>query len=106
MSAWATSLDAALTVVRDTFPAAVSYTPASTGTPEAITAVFDEAHEAVDISTGTPVSTTRPALWVRLADLSVAPRQEDRVVVAGRTFSVADTQPDGAGGSTLFLLED
>lgn len=107
MSTWADSLSGALTVVRDTFPATVAYTPASTGTPEAITGIFDEAHEAVEMGAdGVPISTTRPALWIKLTDLSVAPRQEDRVEVASRTFSVSDTQPDGAGGSTLYLIEN
>lgn len=103
---WAGALGDLTRAVRDTFPEAVVYTPAG-GDAASITAVFDEAHEAVEFRDGQPVSTVQPTLWARLADLAAAPGPGDTVTLStsGRTFEVVDVQPDGAGGATLRLLE-
>ncbi len=107
MSIWADSLSAATEIVRDTFPTAVSYTAAAGGGAQAITGVYDEAHEAVELDGEVAVSTTRPMFEVRIADLAAPPAQGDTftVTASGRTFRVSDDQPDGSGNVKLYLLE-
>ena len=104
MSVWADALDGALDTVRDTFPEAVSYVLGG-GTAQVITGVFDEAHEAHEQEGEVVFSTTRPALGVKLSDLTGTPAQGDRVTLtdSGRVFQVTDVQPDGSGWATLFL---
>lgn len=80
----------------------VIYTPASTGIDESIPGVFDAAHQVVDLATGEQ-SDLGPTLGIRLADLSVAPKQDDRLVVDGTTYQVNDVRPDGQGGALLPL---
>lgn len=67
-------------------------------------AVFDEAHEFVELQGEVPISTTSPAAFVRLADLPAgAPEQGGLLEVAGRAWRITDVQPDGAGGALLPL---
>ena len=56
-----------------------------------------------------PLSTTAPALWIRLLDLAqdFKPKQDDalRNNVTQQTYSIADTLLDGQGGMRLILNE-
>jgi hypothetical protein len=104
MSLWSSALDGLTRVVRDTFPAEVVYAH-SAGPVVALTAVFDEAHVVQDVEGDRGVSTTRPVLTVRRADLSLAPRPGDTLSVDGRSWRVAEVQPDGGGMSKLLLTE-
>ena len=77
--------------------------PASTGTPESITAVFDAAYVAVELQAEVPIATTRPMLRLRSADLTVTPAQGDTVSIDGVTYEVNDVQPDSSGMHRLML---
>lgn len=83
-----------------TFGQGVSYTPKG-GVASTIVAIFDAAYESVSLVDGVSVSSVRPALGVRLADLSVAPRRGDSFVIGATTYEVRDVQLDGQGGATL-----
>lgn len=100
--AWADYADLANVAGRGIFGVAVTYTPQGQAA-QSITAIFDNAHEAVEVQAGVPVSSTRPVLNVRLSDLSVTPRIGDTVVVGGTTYEVMDYQPTGNGDARLLL---
>jgi len=88
---------------RDTFGVQVLYIP-SQADSFSFTAVFDAAHEAVDMdASGVAFSTVQPVLSVRLADLQVAPTQGDRVKINCGKYQVVDVQTDGHGGARLIL---
>ncbi len=82
-----------------------------------IDVIYDEAWSAIQIkSTGVggrggiaPVSTTAPAVLVRLADVPAGARIEQggalKNNVTQQTYSVADVQPDGMGCLRLHLNE-
>ena len=102
---WSTTADAATVACRDTYGTTVTYAPPA-GAPASITAILDEAHESITLDAGgTPVTTTRPVLDVRLADLAVVPVRGGSVVSAGTTYEVTDVQIDGQGGARLYLVE-
>lgn len=91
-----------------------TYTAPPPTQPFDIDGIFDEAWATIGIQAVgrgaiAPVSTTKPALLVRLADLpsGVKPQQGDtlRNNVTGQTYSVADAQPDGMGCMHLILNE-
>ncbi|WP_298034809.1 hypothetical protein [uncultured Desulfovibrio sp.] len=66
------------------------------------TGVFMAAHESVDVSTGTPVSTVQPVLEVKERDCPDV-EEGDAVNVRGVAYVVADVRPDGHGILKLFL---
>lgn len=68
-----------------------------------MTGIFMAAHEAVDVSTETPVSTVQPVLEVRTKDLPDGVEESDSVEVRGLSYVVADVQPDGYGILKLLL---
>jgi len=101
---WAAALDRMITVVRDTFPAAVVYQREGGGTASFL-AVFDTAHATLemDADSGAQVSTTRPMLTMRLADIAFEPHVRDTLTVEGEDYEVVDVQPDGSGMARLVL---
>ena len=102
MATWADYADLSIKATRDTFGVAVTYTPQ--GLPaESITAVYDAAHAAVELQAGVAVSSQRPVLDVRLADLTVAPRIGDTLTVASIAYEVTDVQLTGNGSAKLVL---
>jgi hypothetical protein len=70
--------------------------------PVTIDAVFDAAHQAVDLATG-ELSDLGPVLGIRVSDLPVAPEQDDTLTINGVAYAVSDVQVDGQGGATLPL---
>ncbi|WP_366655347.1 head-tail joining protein [Fodinicurvata sp. EGI_FJ10296] len=107
MSRWAGTVDVAMDAVLAAFGDPVAYRPAGDADQAVeIEGVFDEAHQAVDPGTGVPISTTAPALTVRVADLPRPPVAGDALTVDGRDWLVMDVQPDGAGNSLLKLHRD
>ena len=86
---------------------AVEYTPTATSVAEEIRGVFDVAKKViVEDGSSAPTTSTRPSLWIRLEDLTVAPVQGDRFVPEdGATYEVTDVQRDGIGGADLFAFE-
>jgi hypothetical protein len=102
---WEATLNAAMSVVRDTFPQTVTYTPEG-GSPESVTGVFDAAYEGTEIDgDGLPVITSRPMLWLKLVDMSQAPHARDQAVIGSTTYEVTNTEIDGSGGIRLMLVE-
>jgi hypothetical protein len=67
------------------------------------TGVFMAAHESVDVSTGTPVSTVQPVLEVKERDFPDGIEEGDVVNVRCVSYVVADVRPDGHGVLKLFL---
>ena len=88
----------------DTFGVPATYMPLR-GASFSITGVFDRYHVEVtlDPAQGVPVSTLRPIIGVRDSVFATQPAQGDKVLVAGATFEVIDTQPDGHGHTILKL---
>ena len=82
----------------------VSYTPQSTGVPEAISCKFTPLYEEMTIAGGIPHSAARPMIYVRHADLTVAPLQDDAVTVRSLIYQVTDVRPGGHGSSRVFLV--
>lgn len=71
-------------------------------------AVFDEQYRrVVEQGDGSEVSTSTPVLGVRNSLFDRPPVQSDRVYIPsnGKTYRVADVQPDGHGHSLLILIE-
>lgn len=89
-------------IVSDRLGESVTYTPAGES-PVVIDAPFDEAFELVEMSAGVPISSVAPMLFVRLADLPVAPSKGDQVVARSVTYDVIDVQPDGQAGAECIL---
>jgi len=68
----------------------------------AATGIFKAEYEAVDVSTGVPVSTVQPVLELREQDARGV-EEGDMVVANGMAYVVADVRPDGYGVLKLFL---
>lgn len=104
MSNWPGLLDAMTAIVRDTFGEPVSYVRARDGTQVEATAIFDPDHESVNLAQGSvPVSTVRPVLDIRRADLGFDPEQGDTVTVQARKYRVVDVEPTSAATFRLHL---
>lgn len=73
----------------------------------AISGIYKEAYQVITIKDGAPVSTTKPALGVKLDQFppGFAPAQGDQVLLRARRFTIADVQPDGIAGAMLLLNE-
>jgi len=104
---WPALQDRAQREFMRSFGRIVVYRPGESGAI-ALRAVFDEAWTEIDPRTGrdaegAAVSTSAPALHVRLADLAAEPGQGDGVTIDSRDYEVVDVRPDGTGGATLVL---
>lgn len=83
----------------------VTYRPV-TGSPYAITGVFDEAYKPVDmLDTASEIISTIPVLGVQLAQFVAPPVENDKLFIlsVGSTYIVRAVQPDGHGGAKLML---
>lgn len=101
--AWQGALTNMTAVVRDAFGRTVTYTPASTGTPETITAILDTRWMELAGAGDAPQSAQVTTLTVRTPDLSVYPAQGDTLTVGGVSYRVEDVQADG-GLMPLLIL--
>lgn len=86
---------------RDTFGSTVTYTPASSGTPETIAGVFNA--KTLVVEDGLAVLVDQPTLGVKLADFSDEPRVGDTCVVNAVSYKVGHVDKDGEGMATLNL---
>lgn len=103
--AWPDVADLCNRAVRNTFGETVTYTPASGAPAFQLVAPFDAAFAVVEIQAGVPVTSVRPVLDVRLADLPAAPEQGDTYTRAsGAVFEVAEVQLGGHGTAKLISL--
>lgn len=90
-------------------PELFTYTPTGLA-PVQVRGVFRDAHTYVDSRTTVLLSTEKPTLDVREADLPRAPRQDDTVAALaarfnGATWRVVDVQSDGEGMWKLMLVQ-
>jgi hypothetical protein len=89
----------------------IAYQPAAGGASFALTAVFDDAYLALMLGQdGDPeIVTIDPVCGVQLSQFTAAgralPTQDDRLTVSrvGKTFMVANVEPDGKGHAKLRL---
>lgn len=86
----------------DTFGEPITYTPKS-GSPLETVGIFDNEYQAVDPNTGAIITSLEPVLGVKNANIGQTPRQDDTVLVRGKSYRVKEVQSDGSGGSRLFL---
>lgn len=83
----------------------VAYQP-GTGSPVTVTGVFDAAYKRDDVGEA-GVSTSEPAVFLRLADLPSDPRADSPIVtIRTVAYAVREVEPDGEGGIRLFLQEE
>ncbi|PHJ82012.1 hypothetical protein VF14_18425 [Nostoc linckia z18] len=64
--------------------------------------IFRDAYTGVDTD-GVSIATVEPTIGVRLSDFSQAPRRMDICIIRGVTYRVLRSEPDGDGGSMLYL---
>ena len=95
---------AAGAALKATMGRTATYT-ASAGAAQSVIGIFDAAHVFVDFDGDGQISSTGPALDVRILDLIAPPVQGAAVTVAGTAYEVLDVQPDGRGWSLLRLVE-
>ena len=105
MALWTDILHAATRQVRDTFPvtATISYT--AEGTTEDVQVVFDRAYTEQGFDDGLAVTTTAPVVMVRDADVTRRPVQQDRMIIEGVTYLVADVRDEGSDTARCYLVE-
>jgi hypothetical protein len=96
--------DRALKAVRNVLGEDVTYNP-SAGDPLTIKGVFNKQHIEIDPGGSVSVSSNRPNLLIRLADLENEPTKSDTVEIDATEYAVVDCQEDGEGGALLFLNE-
>jgi hypothetical protein len=103
--AWDALLQRADKAVRQQLGGTVTYTP-GVGGAVTVTGIFDAAY--VRAEAGRPgVSSSGPAVFLRLADLPSDPETDEAatVTVGGTTYRVAEPQKDGQGGVLLQLFK-
>ena len=86
------------------FGETVLYTPdAGEGDEIEITAIVDQAFEAVDPNTGTIVVSQQPVIGIKDDDLPSDPQKGDLITARETDFIVIEVQRDGQAGSKLLL---
>lgn len=104
---WAEQLEAADRVAMQHLGGeTVTYKPGA-GAPVPVTGIFDEAYVLADASDAR-VSSSGPAVFLRLADLPSDPEADTGVVevtVGAKTYRRREVKKDGQGGVLLLLHE-
>lgn len=99
---WATSSDLMLVTSIRIFGVGVTYTRSSVD--YAITAIFDKNYEMVDPDTHAMVSSNRPVICCRIADLPGGTWSPgDTVTYDGVTYKTVDKQADSEGAIAILL---
>jgi hypothetical protein len=85
-----------------------TYTPAAGGVPAPFDAAFDDAYMALVIQAdGEPdIASVEPILGVRLAQFAAGHPEQGGVVTVprvGKTYRIANAEPDGKGWALLRL---
>ena len=83
------------------FGETMSYTP-SGGTATDITAIFDNAYQAVDAGGTIAFAVSQPKILCRTADVSGA-QEGDSIVYGGTTYTMSIVMDDGTGISEIML---
>jgi hypothetical protein len=79
----------------------VTFTPAATGTPQAITGVLKRTPEMEAMQQA--FGSTNMFLFVRWADITPNPQRGDSIVVNDFTYEIGELEVDRVGGATLKL---
>lgn len=94
--AWVDDLDLTIRTVRDTF--GVQATAALVGEAEvSVVVVLDHQYVEEALGGGEVLSTIRPVISVRDADLPRRPRKGDSFLIGQDTYRVEDAQEDSSG---------
>jgi len=83
------------------FGETMSYTP-SGGTATDITAIFDNAYQAVDAGGTIAFAVSQPKILCRTSDVSGA-QEGDSIVYSGTTYTMSIVMNDGTGISEIML---
>lgn len=83
------------------FGETMSYTP-SGGTATDITAIFDNAYQAVDAGGTIAFAVSQPKIMCRTADVSSA-QEGDTIVYNSTTYTMTIVMDDGTGMSEIML---
>ena len=85
---------------------AVTYTAGDGSGAATVDGIFDAAYVLVDVGQA-GVSSSTPAVFLRLADLTSDPSVDSafRIAVGGVTYKERETKPDGLGGVLILLHE-
>lgn len=81
----------------------VLYYPVGSGRELKIRGIFDGPFQVVDPDIENSVSSNQFSLGIKLKDLPVTPKENDKVRIDGKDYLVIDPQEDGQGGSKLML---
>ena len=86
----------------DGTPIVCTFTPKG-GAAEVFKPIFDDGAKVIDYSGPEPVETTRPCADVVIADLSRAPRQDDRIAIGAQSYRILQTESTGHGTCKCWL---
>lgn len=101
-------IDGAMNCCIDVFGDKVRYFPRDSQSGYDISAIFEESYASVDTGGEVPVETRQPVLCIRNSDFSrlgIKARQDDQVIINGKTYKVIETQPDGWSETRLILFK-
>lgn len=70
-----------------------------------VSGIFDETYQMVDPNTGLTVMSTKPRVTIFEDDVQNHPLKvgTTRIEARGKLYRLIDKQPDGQGGTTLYL---
>ena len=84
------------------FGVAATFTPAGGGASTAVTVIFDNAYEAVDVGGGSTFAVTQPRVTARTSDVATA-TEGATLAIDGVTYTVRVVMPDGTGITEMML---
>lgn len=82
----------------------IAYRPA-VGGEQLVRGVFGRPHELLPVGDGVEVTSDRPAVMIRIADLDAEPARDDQILISGTLYRVAEVREDGYGAAELLLDE-
>lgn len=101
-------IDSAMNCCIDVFGEKIQYFPRNSQSEYEMEAIFEESYTSVDTGGEVPVETRQPVLCVRNSEFSrlgIKARQDDIVIINGKTYRVVETQPDGWSETRLILFK-
>lgn len=102
MGSWQDMTSRVVSTIVNTFTTVATYTPVS-GAAEEIKGVFNSEHVEVQVLDGAEVQSIFPAFFAKLSDLPAVPQNGDQLTINATAYKVAESRPDGEGGTLLVL---
>lgn len=102
MSDWRNHTKRAMDAVKSAFGEPVTYMRDGEDDVE-LQGIIDEAFEAVDPASGTPIISRQPIVGLKIEDLPFTPAKDDQILMRGELFRVIEAQTDGQAGTMLLL---